>query len=554
MSYLNDVQECYMTINKRRTNSLLNKNQYKNYKNPSKYLSLDISENKNNKYKTKTFANNMKKINFCKSYSNFGKYNLNIDDKQNIENNGEYFKNSKIGFVPKINRHKRNLEKFININKEEEVKTKTKEKDNNMMNRTYNNFNNFCKRKRRFSAQLNNNNNKNKYIYSNQNDSDIIMKRIKHSSTNADFSTTQDTERIKNYTYYKEPKYSLCKNCFDRKMLEEHTPSFQNDNKEKLVEQFIKENPFYFVDKMNNYEKQRIQSKVDDISYLQRSVLPAYEREVNKETNLKKEMLQLVNEYSLNPLAIQHGKDPKYLEHKIYFDRKEKIIHNNPDIYKGLGQRKAYQDYYEKCMYQIPIYEEIYSMNPVYKKNYIKTLKKQIDDKQKKEKENVLKTKKAENLANKEFNDYRRKEKMKDLQRASYCLQVLNKDNKKLEEYKKNQKENKKKEEEKYIYKLNLLKDKENQEYKKRYRYEKIMDCEIYQKMYDEMNKKKEMKLFNKNEEKKKWNNYLDRFNIRYGYKNRYINCDLCNRPIQNPKKQIKKYPPSEDDFVNFNY
>ena len=143
---------------------------------------------------------------------------------------------------------------------------------------------------------------------------------------------------------------------------------------------------------------------------------------------------------------------------------------------------------------------------------------------------------------------------MKDLQRASYCLQVLNKDNKKLEEYKKNQKENKKKEEEKYIYKLNLLKDKENQEYKKRYRYEKIMDCEIYQKMYDEMNKKKEMKLFNKNEEKKKWNNYLDRFNIRYGYKNRYINCDLCNRPIQNPKKQIKKYPPSEDDFINFDY
>ena len=144
------------------------------------------------------------------------------------------------------------------------------------MNRTYNNFNNFSKRKRRFSAQLNNNNNKNKYIYSNQNDSDIIMKRIKHSSTNADFSTNQDTERIKNYTYSKEPKYSLCKNCFDRKMLEEHTPSFQNDNKEKLVEQFIKENPFYFVDKMNNYEKQRIQSKVDDISYLQRSVLPAY--------------------------------------------------------------------------------------------------------------------------------------------------------------------------------------------------------------------------------------------------------------------------------------
>ena len=30
MSYFNDVQECYMTVNKRKTNSVLNKNQCKN--------------------------------------------------------------------------------------------------------------------------------------------------------------------------------------------------------------------------------------------------------------------------------------------------------------------------------------------------------------------------------------------------------------------------------------------------------------------------------------------------------------------------------------------
>ena len=41
---------------------------------------------------------------------------------------------------------------------------------------------------------------------------------------------------------------------------------------------------------------------------------------------------------------------------------------------------------------------------------------------------------------------------------------------------------------------------------------------------------------------------------MRYGYKNRYNNCDLCNRPIQNPKKQIRKYPPPEEDIVNINF
>ena len=561
MSYFNDVQECYMTVNKRKTNSVLNKNQCKNNKNLTKYLSLDITENKNNNYDIKTFVNNNRKINFSKSYSNFGKFNLNFDDKPNIENNGNFIKNAKLTFVPKINRHKRNLEKFININKDDEIKVQTKEKKNNMLNKTYNNFNSLSQRKRRFSSQLNNNinknkNNKNKYIYENQKDSDIIMKRIKHSSTNADFYKNDNKERLTNFSCNNEFPYSVCKNCFDRKMLEEHTPSFQNEsyNKDKLVQKFIKENPFYFVDKMNNFEKQRIQSKVDDISYRQRSVLPAYEKEVNKSTNLKKEMLQLINEYSLNPLAIEHGKDPKFLKHKINFDRKEKIIHNNPDIYKGLGQRKAFQDYYEKCMYQIPICEEIYTINPVYKQNYIKTLKRQITDKQKREKEWAIKTKKAEYIANKQFDDYKKKERINDLKRSSYCLQVLNRDNMKLEEYKRNQKENKQREEEKFVHKLNLLKDQENKEYKKKYKYEKFMDCEIYQKMFDDMNQKKEMNLMNKNEEKKKWNNYLDRFSIRYGYKNRYNNCDLCNRPIQNPKKQIRKYPPPEEDIVNINF
>ena len=72
--------------------------------------------------------------------------------------------------------------------------------------------------------------------------------------------------------------------------------------------------------------------------------------------------------------------------------------------------------------------------------------------------------------------------------------------------------------------------------------------------MFDEMNQKREKKIYDRNEEKRKWNNYLDKYNMRYGYKNRYNNCDICNRPIQDQKKQLKRYPPPRENVVNVNY
>ena len=83
---------------------------------------------------------------------------------------------------------------------------------------------------------------------------------------------------------------------------------------------------------MNEFEKRRIQQKVDNMTNIQRSVIPTYELEVNKPRNLKKEKLQLINEYSLNPLCLEHGKDPKFIKYKANFDSKEKFIQNNPDI------------------------------------------------------------------------------------------------------------------------------------------------------------------------------------------------------------------------------
>ena len=565
MSNYNEDQKNNFVIKKRKTNSFMNKPQYKIKKPDSRCLTVESNEDRDY-YKTKTFNN--RKINCSKSYSNFNKYNINCDNKINTENEIDFFKHPKLNFVPRINRHKRNLNKFININKENDnniqtktqsyhIKPKEKQKEN-AINKTYNNFNSFYKRKKRsISTEPNNDyiNYKNKYINENQKDSELFNNRIRHSSANVNSNKKQ---RKNNLTYANDYSSNyVCKNCFDKKMLEEKFPSLSKsmiNSKEKLVDQFINENPFYFIDKMNNLEKKRIQSNLDNLSFKQRNVIPIYEQEINKPSNLRKEQLQLINEYSLNPLAIEHGKDPKFLEQKIFFDRKEKLIQNNPDIYPGLVPRKAFQDYYEKCMYQIPSSEENYTINPVYKKNYIKALKKQISDKENRERDLILKTKKAEYIANKNFNEYKKREKLNEMKKSKYNLQMFNKDNKKLEEYKKYKKENMMREEEKFGQRLDLMKDKENKDYRLRYKKEKHMDCEMYQKMFDEMNQKREKKIFDRNEEKRKWNNYLDKYNMRYGYKNRYNNCDICNRPIQDQKKQLKRYPPPRENVVNVNY
>ena len=564
------INNNYVKIKKRKPNRILDKKQeINNYKYGSKCLTLEKTEDNNKNDKIKTINN--RRINVSKSYNNFYNNKINIENKndENEKNDKVNLLYQKINFVPRINRHKRNLAKFININlnKDEDdtkkIPNKTlHQKHNIILNKSYTNFNSFYKRKKRYFSteentcnnsnnNYNNNYNYNKYLNENAKDSEIIYKKIRQNSTIAN-----PKERLTNITYsITTPKY-VCKNCFDKEMLEGQSSSLSNsviNSKELLAERFINENPFYFVDKMRNFEKKRIQTKIDTLSQKQRMVLHAYEKEINKPKNLKKEKLQLINEYSLNPLAIEHGKDPKFLQHKIFFDQKEKIIQNNPDIYPGLVPRKAFQDYYEKCMYQIPTSEEVYTLNPVYKKNFIKVLKKQIDDKVKEERDYLKKTKTAESFANKQFNEYKKNEKLNELKKTSYNLQMLNKDNKRFDNYKKAQEEKKQKEEEKFIKKYNYLKDRENKEYKLRYRKEKYMDTELYQKMFDDMNRKYDMNIHNQKEEKRKWNNYLDKYIMRYGYKNRYNNCDRCNRPIQT-SQQLKQYPPAKSSVVNVNY
>ena len=544
MSNNNETEKLNFIIKKRKPNEMLNKKMYnKIYKFGTRSFTIENEE----KNKNKSQKGNNRKINFSQSYKNFNECKNDFETQPKNDISTYNLKLQKINFVPKINRHKRNLKKFINIIKDDDNKTKNEK--HKTINSSYGNFNSFYKRKKRYSSSEANIPKKN-YIENNLNEPDIIINRIRQNSTNVNSGRKN---KITNLTYNKSLPNFVCDVCFDKKMLEEKIPRSNVNRKELLAEKFINENPFYFIDKMNDIEKKRIQTKLDNQTNKQRLVLSIYEEEVNNPRNLEKEKLQLINEYSINPLAIEHRKDPKFLKLKVFFDEKEKLIQNNPDIYPGLAPRKALQDYYEKCMYQLPTSEEVYKINPVFKAKHAEILKKQIDDKKKRENDYIIKTKTAEYIANKQFNEYKKNEKLNDLKKNKYEIQTLIRDNQKLDNYKKNQKEIKQKEEEKFIYKLDLLKDKDNKDYKLRYLKEKYMDCELYQKMFEDMNKKHEMNIYNKKEENRKWNNYLNKYNMRYGYANRYNNCDLCNKPI--PKNQkLKKYPPSESNVININY
>ena len=68
----------------------------------------------------------------------------------------------------------------------------------------------------------------------------------------------------------------------------------------------------------------------------------------------------------------------------------------------------------------------------------------------------------------------------------------------------------------------------------------------------NDVNKKNQAKKYNKDEEDRKWNNYIYNYNIKCNNSD-YENCDICNRSYE--KEKLKKYqPPSStiiDDNVN---
>lgn len=524
---INGVKGQNSIINRRRSNSL-EKQKYEYFFPNNQLRNKTIEENSKDFYKPRIIKhkrqyevnnNHVKNEpnNFINKEQNPQGTNTTVrahsTDNSNNNNNNEDRNN----FIPHIVRNKKNITKYI------------KSKDNN------------TKDKENFNNNISSDTNRTKSI-DNKNNNYFNNNEYKENNKKTNRNSSYDNKSNKD-------KFILCTNCFDKKMLEEESPkNMEMDKKEYLNNKFINENPFYFIDKMSDNEKKRINEKIASNSNKQRLAFANFKKEIDNPKNNIKEKLQLINEYSINPLSIEVGKDPRYLKQKQNYDKKEKIIHENPGIYKGLIPRQAYNDYYNKCIYQVPKMEEIYYVNPVYKENYIKALKKQIEDKKTKEKENKKKQRIAEAVANKKFNEYKKIANLNEREQHNKGIKILKSDNKQLDEFKK-YKNNLLKEREKKLWnELEIQNNKIDKDIKLRNKNEKCNNIGTYHDWLEDMEKKRQNKKDVEDEENKRWNNYIQNYNLKCNHCS-FENCDICNRPSR--KENLKKFPPSFNERIN---
>ena len=197
----------------------------------------------------------------------------------------------------------------------------------------------------------------------------------------------------------------ICTNCYNNKKATKNFKKLPLEKKDLLNKTFNKINPFYFQDKMRDMHKDNINNKINDLEKLQRDALNKLAKyQIDNPTN--KEKLQKANEYSINPLNSQEKPDPRLIKTQRNYDNKEQFINKNKDLFKIDQPRKAIKDYFNKCLYQVPILEEEYHVDPQYKKEYNMELKKQIEENKIKKKKKKDEEIKEEKIANKEMNDY----------------------------------------------------------------------------------------------------------------------------------------------------
>ena len=302
--------------------------------------------------------------------------------------------------------------------------------------------------------------------------------------------------------------------------------------KEKLSKSFNKIHQFYFQDKIKLMEKEKIDKKIKNRMQIQREALKQLSLYKLKNPS-KKEILQKLNELSINPLLEHEPKPPLYLKTIENYYYNDDIIKKS-DINIFNKPRKEIDEYYNKCQYQIPsIYDSDkiihtkskYIFPSLEKKNFENQIKEEIK-KQRNKKYKIIERKQEEynngklkyNLYNEIDTFLRNKEKYRKLCKEKEIIL----DNNLLTEYnhyiKKHLDDGKKEgynNIRKTIEKEDLQEDFEKKQEKDRTR--KILNDwdNIYKKEKDKRNNEKI-------KEKKMWRNYSEIFEINYNPKNKF--------------------------------
>ena len=150
--------------------------------------------------------------------------------------------------------------------------------------------------------------------------------------------------------------------------------------------------PFYFQDKMKDLYKNKINHKIKELEKIQRQALSNLAK-YKLENPSDVEKLQNQCEKSLNPMNAYEREDPRIGKTIKAYDKKENFINDNKDLYQFNKPRKAINDYYKKCVFQMPKMEKEYMVDPEYTKQVNIDLMNQIE-----ENKNIKRMKKEEEI------------------------------------------------------------------------------------------------------------------------------------------------------------
>ena len=156
---------------------------------------------------------------------------------------------------------------------------------------------------------------------------------------------------------------------------------------------------------MQDIYKDKIQHRIKELEKIQRQALNNLAKfKIENPTNIEK--FQKQQELCVNPMVSHEREDPRICKTLRAYDLKENFIHKNKDIYQVNKPRKAINDYYKKCCFQVPVSEEPYFVDHNYIKQVSIDLREQIEENRINKKKRKDEEIKIERIANKKMDDY----------------------------------------------------------------------------------------------------------------------------------------------------
>ena len=367
----------------------------------------------------------------------------------------------------------------------------------------------------------------------NQSSNHFTFNDMKKKKRNSSVAVTKPSQKSMNDFNY------VCNNCYNMKIVTKKYKEQPPEKKDILNNTFTKANPFYFQDKMKEIYKDQIQNKIKEIEKLQRIALNNLAKyKIENPTNV--ERLQKQQELCMNSMVGHEREDPRINKTLRSYDLKENFINKNKEIYQIDKPRKAINDYYKKCCFQVPIIEDDYFVDKKYIKQVSIDLREQIEDKRlhkKKQREEEILT---ERISNKQMDDYSEYLCRKNKEQKKNYFNEFYQPSKYVDDFRKYKNENLQKNRQSYLDKISQRMKKEDEDKKNKCRQKKINAINKLQTWKNDFEIEKKNRKREKEEENHKWYNYSQDYIAKCIHGNDVTKCCLCDQAI--PKEKMIKY------------